>query len=186
MCRLTHAQVRLLPRPLREWHAFLAVFFNLTSPLFFLGCNLGVSWGKGGEFWGSLLSKVSLLLSHAFDLTCKLQCKFHCGQREWAGECTPWAGSVCVHMSVNRKRDYCLHAPSCPPPAARSCLGYLLWCWFLFLVMKMFPSDRTGFTKFCMQVWIRTKGCVCVCVCSHWVCLCCITKEWGTHVPSSF
>lgn len=102
LCHLTHAQVRLLPRPLREWHAFLAVFFNLTSPLFFLDVIWESPEEKGGNSGEVCSLKYSLLLSHAFDLTCKLQCKFHCGLREWAGECTPWAGSVCVHVSVNR------------------------------------------------------------------------------------
>lgn len=173
------------PPATQRMTCFSSSFLSSDFTSFFLGCNLGVSWGKRGEFWGSLLSKVLTATFPCiwFDLQTSMQISLRTEGVGGGVYTLSWV-SVCAYE--REPRDYCLHALSCPPPAARSCLGYLLWCWFFFLVMKMFPSDRTGFTKFCMQVWIRTKGCVCVCVCSHWVCLCCITKEWGTHVPSSF
>lgn len=117
-----------------------------------------------GEFWGSLVSKVTHRLPHASHLTCKLLCKSAL-PAQWMQGGTG-AGSARTLVGVRRGEGgilpYALHLTYLRPPftpADRGCI-----------CKENVPS------KVCLQCQTGPPL----------KCLCCITIEWVTHVPSSF
>lgn len=138
---------------------------------------------RRGDFWGSLFSRATLLLSHASHLTGKCLCK--------SAVPVSWMqGEVSVQSGAGQLRCVCVCGEK----------GFLLACSILppqiphcpranksFFVMKMYPGDTYYHAHKAGEDTGTPWACVykSVSVCSL-SCPCCITKEWVTHIPSSF